>query len=95
MWDFSILSVWEMGSVIVINKVAPNDSPTVHQSLSGARSQECQVTQEGGRPHTGEVGTQHTWAQGTGFQRAYFLPRVRMPDSAKIIYGAQLYLNFR
>lgn len=25
MWDFSIISVWEMGRVIVVNKVAPND----------------------------------------------------------------------
>ena len=46
-----------MGRVIVINKVAANDSPTVHQSSSGAQSEQCQVIQERGRPHTGEVGT--------------------------------------
>lgn len=88
-----------MERVTVNNKVAPNDSLTVHQGLPGAGSQQCQVTHEGGRPHMAEAGTQlrpRTQAS----ERAHFRPRIEMSDAANkntvcsVIFELQVTNNF-
>lgn len=47
---FPFISLWGKGRVIVNNKVAPNNLPTVHQGPSKAQSQQHQMTHEGGKP---------------------------------------------
>lgn len=78
MWDFSIHLPLGEGRVIVNNKVAPNNLPTVHQGPSKAQSQQHQMTHEGGKPQAGVgvwgVGTQ-VQVQATGFQKGLFPPQ--------------------
>lgn len=87
-----------MGSMIVNDKVAPNDSPAVHQGPSGAWSQQCQWLRKVAN-HTW-VRWGHSSGPGHRLQKGSFSPQGRDARFGKnntgrpVIFAFQLTDNF-